>query len=96
MPACAPGRVRERMARPIMMTKSSGIMIFENFSMPFWMPEITISAVASRNTVWHTRGFHGDTVKEENISESAASPPRVKSKQTALMKYSTPQPPTTE
>ncbi len=51
MPAPAPGKVIDRTAMPIIMTNNNGIITFENFSMPFFTPSNTISAVTSRNIV---------------------------------------------
>ena len=97
MPAPAPGSVSERTAIPMMIRNNSGIITFENFSMPFLTPRMTIRPDSKRNIVWQTSGCQDDAAKSEKMEESAAlSPPRVKSKRKALKRYSMPQPPTTE
>ena len=97
MPAPAPGSVRERMAMTMMMRNSTGIITFENFSIPFLTPRMTIRPDSSRKTVWQSNGRQVEDAKSENsVERPALSPPRVKSKRKALNRYSMPQPPTTE
>ena len=67
MPAAAPGSVSERMAMAIMMTNSNGIMTFENFSMPFFTPKITIKPVTARKIVWQISGPAVEVEKSVNI-----------------------------
>ena len=95
-PAPPPGSVSERMAIPVMMTKSTGIMIFEKLSMPFLTPETTMPAVTTRKTVWQISGAHVEEEKVENMDDRVSSLAFVKSNLTAFTKYSMPQPPTTE
>ena len=95
-PASPPGRVSERMAMPIMMTKSTGIMTFEKLSMPFLTPDTTMPAVTARKTVWQISGVQVEVEKVENMEARRSSLALVNSNLKDLTRYSMPQPPTTE
>ena len=71
-------------------------MTFENFSMPFFTPMITIRPVTPRKIVWQISGPAVEVAKSENIVAISAVCVCVNSKRKALNRYSMPQPPTTE
>ena len=59
MPAPAPGRDMEQMARIINRTNSIGIMILADFSIPFSTPLTMMRWVASRNSTSQMTGRQG-------------------------------------
>ena len=90
-----------------MSTNRTGVVIFVNFSMPFFTPPSTTSAFASRKMLCAIIGFQVDEMKLANSALSAApaapatlaaaapAAPVPNAWATALKRYSTDQPPTT-
>lgn len=60
IPSDAPGNVTERIAIIIIIKNNTGIIIFENFSIPFLIPPSITPPVSSKNINMYIRGSHED------------------------------------
>ena len=69
-------RVRENSAIPTIIKIRPGMMIFENFSIPFSTPRYTINAVAARNASIKKMGEALEVIKAVKYPSRAASAPR--------------------
>ena len=89
-------RVMDLTAMTIISTKSIGIMIFPNFSIPLFTPAMITRPVRSRNIVCPTRGGQTEVMNLSNmLPSSACVAPSVNSNMHDLKKYSSDQPPMT-
>ena len=84
------------MARATMRTNNTGIVTFVKPSMPFFTPARTMPATSSMKMVWTAMGPPVEEMNSPKKPCTCSGGVFVKSKQTALYRYSTDQPPTTE
>ena len=68
-PASAPSRVTDFIHKPIRITTNKGINILVYFSIPFFIPTITIAAVKTIKTSCKTTGLIGDSISFEKSDE---------------------------
>ena len=71
-PADAPGRVTDLMITMVNMINRAGIIILENFSIPFSTPSTTIPAVSPMNKANQNIGSHVSLIKAEKYSAPSA------------------------
>ena len=79
-----------------MSTNSAGIVILENFSMPFLTPISTMNVVAATKMVCIISGSQVEEMKPPKKLRIFSGAAPVKSNASALNRYSTLHPPTTE
>ena len=95
-PSPAPGRVTDLTAMAITVRKSTGIIIFPNFSIPLFTPPRMTRAVSSMKAVCQSRGAQVEEMNPLNIVPSSSLvAPCEKENVQALNRYSRDQPPMT-